>query len=80
MRLWLRWGRAASELQGMIGFLAWLAVHAVLLTSFQAKIEAFVAWAWTYIGGARGDALLDRPEELRIDWTDEKNQGSGGVG
>jgi NADH dehydrogenase len=65
-------GEGRIQLQGMIGFLAWLAVHAVLLTSFQAKVEAFVAWAWTYVGGARGDALLDRPEELHIDWTADK--------
>jgi NADH dehydrogenase len=64
--------------RGVIGFLAWLAVHAVLLTSFQAKVEAFVAWAWTFIGGARGDALIDRPEELKIDWAADKAQGSGG--
>jgi len=70
-------GEGRIQMRGMIGFLAWLAVHAVLLTSFQAKIEAFVAWGWTFIGGARGDALLDRPEELRIDWAAEKNQGSG---
>jgi NADH dehydrogenase len=63
---------------GMIGFIAWLAVHAVLLTSFQAKVEAFVAWAWTFIGGARGDALIDRPEELKIDWAADKAQGTGG--
>jgi NADH dehydrogenase len=65
-------GEGRIQLQGMIGFLAWLAVHAVLLTSFQAKVEAFVAWAWTFIGGARGDALLDRPEELHIDWSADK--------
>jgi NADH dehydrogenase len=63
---------------GALGFLAWLGVHAVLLTSFQAKLEAFVAWAWTYIGGARGDALIDRPEELKIDWAADTTQGSGG--
>jgi NADH dehydrogenase len=65
-------GESRIGVQGTIGFLAWLAVHAVLLTSFQAKIEAFVAWAWTFIGGARGDALLDRPEELHIDWAADK--------
>jgi NADH:ubiquinone reductase (H+-translocating) len=70
-------GEGRIQLRGMIGFLAWLAVHAVLLTSFQAKVEAFVAWGWTFIGGARGDALLDRPEELRIDWADDKAPKTG---
>jgi len=71
-------GGGRIAVQGVIGFLAWLAVHAVLLTSFQAKVEAFVAWAWTFIGGARGDALLDRPEELHIDWTADKAEDGRG--
>ncbi|AXC14800.1 NADH dehydrogenase [Acidisarcina polymorpha] len=70
-------GGGKIAFRGLIGFMAWLAVHAVLLTSFQARIEAFVAWAWTFIGGARGDALIDRPEELKIDWTAGKARGSG---
>jgi NADH dehydrogenase len=70
-------GGGKISFQGVFGFLAWLAVHAVLLTSFQAKIEAFVAWGWTFIGGARGDALLDRPEELKIDWAAEKTPETG---
>ncbi len=65
-------GGGKIAFQGVIGFLAWLAVHAVLLTSFQAKVEAFVSWAWTFIGGARGDALLDRPEQLDVDWAADK--------
>jgi NADH:ubiquinone reductase (H+-translocating) len=72
-------GGGKITFQGMFGFLAWLGVHAVLLTSFQAKVEAFVAWGWTFIGGARGDALLDRPEELKIDWAGEKEEAAGGA-
>jgi NADH:ubiquinone reductase (H+-translocating) len=70
-------GESRIGMRGMIGFVAWLAVHAVLLTSFEAKVEAFVAWAWTFIGGARGDALLDRPEELPVDWAGKQSQGTG---
>jgi NADH:ubiquinone reductase (H+-translocating) len=66
-------GGGKISFQGFVGFVAWLGVHAVLLTSFQAKVEAFVGWAWTFIGGARGDALLDRQEELLIDWAAEKD-------
>src|SRR5271170_361518 len=71
-------GEGKIIFQGIFGFVAWLGVHAVLLTSFQAKVEAFVSWGWTFIGGARGDALLDRPEELRVDWAADKVQGLGG--
>jgi NADH dehydrogenase len=72
-------GGGKIAFRGVFGFLAWLGVHAVLLTSFQAKVEAFVSWGWTFIGGARGDALLDRPEELHIDWADEKEETLGSV-
>jgi NADH:ubiquinone reductase (H+-translocating) len=64
-------GEHRHELQGTIAFAAWLGVHAALLTSTRAKIEAFVEWAWDYLGGARGDAVLDRSEELKIDWNDD---------
>lgn len=64
-------GEHRHELQGTIAFAAWLGVHAALLTSTRAKIEAFVEWAWDSLGGARGDAVLDRSEELKIDWNDD---------
>ncbi len=64
-------GEHRHELQGAIAFAAWLGVHAALLSSTRAKIEAFIEWAWDYLGGARGDAVLDRTEELQINWNDD---------
>jgi NADH dehydrogenase len=64
-------GEHRHELEGAIAFAAWLGVHAALLSSTRAKIEAFMEWAWDYFGGARGDAVLDRTEELQIDWNDD---------
>ena len=64
-------GEHRHELHGAIAFAAWLGVHAALLTSTRAKIEAFVEWAWDYFGGSRGDAVLDRTEELQINWNDD---------
>src|SRR5271154_505619 len=61
-------GEHRHELQGTIAFAAWIGVHAALLSSTRSKIEAFVEWAWEYFGGSRGDAVLDRSEELQIDW------------
>jgi NADH dehydrogenase len=49
-------------------------VHAALLSSTRAKIEAFVEWAWEYFGGSRGDAILDRSEELQINWNDDSEE------
>jgi NADH dehydrogenase len=65
-------GEQRLGLQGLIAFAAWLGVHAALLSSFEAKVEALVSWAWAYLAGARGDALLDRPEEMHIDWAKDK--------
>jgi NADH:ubiquinone reductase (H+-translocating) len=28
-------------------------------------------WAWDYFGGSRRDAVLDRTEELQINWNDD---------
>ena len=67
-------GEHRHELQGAIAFAAWLGVHAALLTSTRAKIEAFVEWAWDYFGGSRGDAILDRSEELQINWNDDEEE------
>ncbi len=64
-------GEHRHELQGAIAFAAWLGVHAALLSSTRAKIEAFLEWAWDYFGGAHGDAVLDRAEELQINWNDD---------
>jgi NADH dehydrogenase len=67
-------GEHRHELRGAIAFAAWLGVHTALLSSTRAKIEAFVEWAWDYFGGARGDAVLDRPDELQANWNDESDE------
>jgi len=64
-------GEHRHELQGAVAFAAWLGVHAALLPSTRARIEAFIEWAWDYFGGPRGDAILDRSEELRVNWNDD---------
>jgi NADH:quinone reductase (non-electrogenic) len=64
-------GEHRHELRGAIAFAAWLGVHAALLFSTRAKIEAFMEWAWDYFGGSRGDAILDRTEELQVNWNDD---------
>jgi NADH:ubiquinone reductase (H+-translocating) len=64
-------GKHRHELKGPLAFAAWLGVHAALLSSTQAKIEAFVEWAWDYFGAAHGDAILDRVEEDQINWNDD---------
>jgi NADH:ubiquinone reductase (H+-translocating) len=65
-------GEHRHELQGAIAFAAWLGVHAALLSSTRAKIEAFLEWAWDYFGMSRGNAVLDHKEELQINWNDDQ--------
>jgi NADH dehydrogenase len=63
-------GEHRLQVHGPIAFAAWLGVHAALLSSTRARIEAFMEWAWEYFGGSRGDAVLDRREEFPSDWND----------
>ena len=64
-------GEHRHELQGAIAFAAWVGVHAALLSSTRAKVEAFIEWAWDYFGKSRGDAILDRAKQKDIDWNDD---------
>jgi NADH dehydrogenase len=65
-------GKHRHELTGSLAFATWIGVHASLLSSTQAKIEAFVEWAWDYFGRAHGDAILDRVDEGQINWNDNE--------
>jgi NADH:ubiquinone reductase (H+-translocating) len=65
-------GKHRHELKGSLAFAAWLGVHASLLSSTQAKIEAFVEWAWDYFGAAHGEAILDQLDEGQINWNDDQ--------
>ncbi len=67
-------GEHRHEVEGAIAFAAWLGVHAALLTSTMAKIEAFMEWAWWYFGGARDDIVLDRSEELQVNWNEDTEE------
>jgi NADH:ubiquinone reductase (H+-translocating) len=68
-------GSRRHELTGPIAFAAWLGVHALLLIPTRAKIEAFLDWAWDYFGGSNVDPVLDRPEQVAVNWhADEEKQ------
>ena len=67
-------GEHRHEVEGAIAFAAWLGVHAALLMSTMAKIEAFMEWAWWYFGGARDDVVLDRSEELQVNWNEDTEE------
>ncbi len=61
-------GKKRHELTGPIAFASWLGVHALLLIPIRARIEAFLDWAWDYFGGSNVDPVLDRPEQVAVNW------------
>jgi len=66
-------GEQRYEVQGALAFAAWVGVHAALLVTTRAKIEAFVEWAWDYFGKIKGDQVLDRFSQENINWSDEED-------
>lgn len=63
-------GRKHHELHGTVAFSAWLGVHAWLMSGVRQRVDAFVSWAWDFLGSSRGDAVID-PDAARIDWGED---------
>ncbi len=63
-------GRRHQELHGVVAFSAWLGVHAWLMSGVRQRVDAFVSWAWDFLGSNRDDAVVD-PDIPAIDWGDE---------
>lgn len=64
-------GKSRHELTGPIAFAVWLGVHALLLVTTRAKVEAFIEWAWDYFHGTYVYPILDRPDEVAVNWHEE---------
>jgi NADH dehydrogenase len=64
-------GPHRHELEGPIAFTAWLGVHAALLSTMRARVEAFVEWGWDYFSAVKGDQVLDRFSQEDIDWSSD---------
>jgi NADH:quinone reductase (non-electrogenic) len=64
-------GPHRHEVEGPVAFAAWLGVHAALLSGTRSKIDAFIAWGWDYFSKDRVTAIVDRPDDSRIDWEDD---------
>jgi NADH dehydrogenase len=63
-------GAHHHELRGHAAFLAWLGVHAWLMSGVHQRVDAFLAWAWDFLGSGRSSAIIDDPDAARIDWGD----------
>lgn len=46
------------EFGGFLAWLAWLALHLVLLVGFKTKIATLLSWAVTFLGGDRGQLTI----------------------
>jgi NADH dehydrogenase len=64
-------GRKRREIHGPPAFVAWLAVHAMLMTGVRTRVETVIDWLWTMFSKTRGPQVLDRPDAARIDWSDD---------
>jgi NADH dehydrogenase len=64
-------GAHHHELHGHVGFAAWLGVHAWLMSGVRQRVDAFVSWAWDFLGSSRSSSIIDDPEKAQIDWGDD---------
>jgi NADH:ubiquinone reductase (H+-translocating) len=67
-------GKKRHELEGPIAFAAWIGVHALLMNGVRAKIGAFIDWASSYFSRSVPIQVLDRKDEVRIDWDEGKSK------
>ena len=72
-------GKRHHEIHGEMAHMAWLGVHASLMTGTRAKIEAFVDWAWDGFTKTGGPHVLDRGDAAEINWDDDPTVTSSGT-
>ena len=53
-------GKNHHEVHGQLAHMAWLGVHAALMTGTRAKIEAVIDWSWDRFSKTGGPHVLDR--------------------
>jgi len=66
-------GPRRITLTGFIAFIAWLGVHALLLTTIPAKVGACFEWVWNYFGGVNVEGILDSPSQSGIGTSSTRN-------
>ncbi len=64
-------GKNHHEIHGQLAHMAWLGVHATLMTGTRAKIEAIIDWGWDRFSKTGGPHVLDRGDAAEIDWDDD---------
>jgi NADH dehydrogenase len=64
-------GKNHHEVHGRLAHMAWLGVHAELMTGTRAKIQAIIDWSWDRLSDTGGPHVLDRGDAAKIDWDDD---------
>ena len=64
-------GEHHHEVHGQLAHMAWLGVHAALMTGTRAKLEAVIDWSWDRFSKTGGPHVLDRGDAAKIDWDDD---------
>jgi NADH dehydrogenase len=59
------------ELHGHVAFVAWLGVHACPMSGIHERADAFMSWAWDYMGSSRSGSMFESADSTRIDWGDD---------
>ena len=71
-------GPKRREIHGPLAFVAWLGVHAMLMTGVRTRIETVIDWCWAYFSKTRGPQVLDRSAAAEIDWSQNGSVGAHG--
>lgn len=61
-------GSRRHQLQGLLAFVAWLGVHAVLLSGSSERIGALSSWGWDYFTHRRPQIVVSRPDAYASGW------------
>lgn len=72
-------GKHHHEVHGQLAHVAWLGVHASLMTGTRDKIEAIIDWGWDRFSKTGGPHVLDRGDAAEIDWEDDPVATSSGA-
>jgi NADH:ubiquinone reductase (H+-translocating) len=64
-------GEHHHEVHGQLAHMAWLGVHAALMTGSRSKIEAVIDWCWDRFSKTGGPHVLDRGDAAVINWDDD---------
>jgi NADH:ubiquinone reductase (H+-translocating) len=64
-------GKNHHEVHGQLAHMAWLGVHASLMTGTRDKMEAIIDWGWDRFTKTGGPHVLDRGDAAEINWDDD---------